>query len=118
VDIGYTPTSPACSKHESLAKSMKHFWKLWVATPTRLKVLNLVLACGFAAALAYAIGDLEFHGERPVMDYVGSLLAVILIVGAPMLVMGLIMHVMHWAKGSGRPNADPPIQPFDQSKGG
>jgi len=80
----------------SIWRSIKHFWELWVATPMPLKVLYFALACGLATALAAAIGDFEFgsDGERQVMDFVEGLLTVILIVGGPVLVMGLIIHVI------------------------
>jgi len=80
----------------SVWRSIKHIWELWVATPMPLKVLYFVLACGLAAGLAAAGADLEFggDGERQVMDFIEGLLTVILIVGAPVLVMGLIIHVV------------------------
>jgi hypothetical protein len=65
-------------------RTINHFWELWVATPTPLKVLYITLACGVAAGLAAAIGDFEFgsNGERQVMDFVEGLLTIVLIVGA------------------------------------
>ena len=74
-----------------------------------LKVLYFVLACGLAAGLAAAIADLEFggDGERQVMDFVEGLLTVILIVGAPVLVMGLIIHVMLLVTLAVRPDIQP-----------
>ena len=102
-------------------RSIKHFWELWVATPMPLKVLYFVLACGLAAGLAAALSDLEFgsKGERQVMDFVEGLIVTIAIVGFPVLVMGLIMHLVHLMTGSFKPNTDPSptIKPFDQSKG-
>ena len=97
-------------------RTIKHFWDLWVATPTPLKVLYFVLACGLAG-LAAVIGDFESgsNGERQVMDFVEGLLTIVVVVGAPVLVMGLIMHAVHLAVRSGRPT---PFQPFDQSKDG
>ena len=117
VDVAYRSISPV--EHAAIMRTIKHFWELWVATPTPLKVLYFVLACGLAAGLAAAIGDYEFgsDGERQVMDFVEGLVAVVLIVGAPVLVLGSIMHAVHLAVGSGRSNAGAPFQPFDQSKG-
>ena|SRR5262249_14867508 len=93
----------------SIWRSIKHCWELWVAAPTPLKVLYFVLACGLAAGLAAAIADLEFggDGERQVMDFVEGLLTVILIVGAPVLVMGLIIHVMLLVTLAVRPDIQP-----------
>jgi hypothetical protein len=56
-------------------RTIKHFWDLWVATPTPLKVLYFALACGLAAA----IGDFEFgsNGERQVMDFFEGLLTIV-----------------------------------------
>src|SRR5215471_20692646 len=91
VDVAYRSISPV--EHAAIMRTIKHCWELWVAAPTPLKVLYFVLACGLAAGLAAAIADLEFggDGERQVMDFVEGLLTVILIVGAPVLVMGLII---------------------------
>jgi hypothetical protein len=101
-------------------RSIEQFWELWVATLLPLKVLYFVLAWGLAAELAAAIADLEFgsNGERQVMDFVEGLIAIIVIVGFPVLVMGLIMHLVHLMTGSFKPNTDPSptIQPFNQSK--
>ena len=102
-------------------RSIEHFWELWVATPLPLKILYFVLAWGLAAGLAAAIADLESgsNGERQVMDFIEGLIAIIVIVGFPVLVMGLIMHLVHLMTGSFKPNTDPSptIRPFDQSKG-
>ena len=80
-----------------------------------------MLAWGLAAGLAAAIADLEFggNGERQVMDFIEGLIAIIVIVGFPVLVMGLIMHLVHLMTGSFKPNTDPSptIKPFDQAKG-
>jgi hypothetical protein len=35
-------------------RTIKHFWDLWVTTPTPLKLLYFALACGLAAGLAAA----------------------------------------------------------------
>ena len=112
MNVAYPSTRPL--EHAATVRTIKHFWDLWVATPTPLKVLYFVLACGIAAGLAAAIGDFEFggNGERQVMDFVEGLLTIVLVVGAPVLVMGLIMHAVHLAVRSGRPT---PFQPFDQS---
>ena len=94
---------------------------MWVAPPLPLKVLYFVLAWGLAAGLAAAIADLEFggNGERQVMDFIEGLIIIIVIVGFPVLVMGLIMQLVHLMTGSFKPNSDPSttIRPFDQSKG-
>jgi len=99
-------------------RSVEHFWELWVATPLPLKVLYFVLAWGLAAGLAAAIADLEFgsNGERHVMDFIEGLITIIVIVGFPVLVMGLIMHLVHLMTGSPNTDPSPTIQPFDQSK--
>jgi len=111
-------TARGGAEHAATMRTIRHFWELWVATPTPLKVLYFALACGLAAGLAAAIGDFEFgsNGGRQVMDFVEGLLVIVLIVGAPVLVLGLIMQVVHLATMSGS-NAGAPIQPFDQSKG-
>ena len=86
-----------------------------------MKALYFVLACGLVAELAAAIADLEFgsNGERHVMDFIEGLITIIVIVGFPVLVMGLIMHLVHLMTGSFKPNTDPSptIHAFDQSKG-
>jgi len=48
------------------------------------------------------------------MEFLEGLMIIVLIVGAPVLVLGSIMHAVHLAVRSGRPT---PFQPFDQSKG-
>ena len=68
-------------------RSIKHFWELWVAAPMALKVLYFVLACGLAAGLAAGIADL-------------GLIQVTVMVGAPVLVLGLIVYLANLAKGS------------------
>jgi hypothetical protein len=95
-------------------RAIEHFWELWVATPMPMKVLYFVLACGLASGLAAGIADLEFgsKGEGQVMDFVEGLIVVTVIVGLPLLVMGLIMHLVHLVTGS---SEHPTIQP-DQSK--
>jgi hypothetical protein len=94
---------------------------LGVATPLPLKVLYFVLAWGLAAGLAAAIADLEFgsSGERQLTDFIEGLITIIVIFGFPVLVMGLIMHLVHLMTGSFKPNTDPSptIHAFDQSKG-
>lgn len=78
-------------------QSLKRSWEMWVAAPTPSKVLYFVLACGLAFGLAAAIARLEFgsSGERQVMDFIDGLITVITIVGAPVLLMGLAMFVVH-----------------------
>ena len=100
-------------------RSIEHFWELWVATPLPLKVLYFALPWGLAAGLAAAIADLEFgsNGERQVMDFIEGLIAIIVIVGFPVLVMGLIMHLVHLMTGSPNTDPSPTIQPFNKSKG-
>jgi hypothetical protein len=84
-----------------------------------LKALYFVLACGLVAGLAAAIADLEFgsNGERQVMDFVEGLIAITVIVGAPVLVMGLIMHLVHLMTGSFKQDTDHSPTPFNQSRG-
>jgi cytochrome c oxidase assembly factor CtaG len=78
-------------------RSVKRVWELWVAAPKPLKVLYFVLACGLAFGLAASIARLESgsDGERQVMDFIDGLITVIAIVGAPVLLMGLAMFVVH-----------------------